>query len=203
MSLLRLRFLLVTIVMCGALAGCGDDGGDTQSSGCPTPKLCDITQAECQRDVLALTACVRGDAVPKLPAVRVIDISQLRSELEAEAKNDSSDNHVLDKALAAFGLLPSDQSADEAAVDLQVSNLAAYYDDDKKRITVIADASGDRNQHMYVLSHELTHYLQDRTTGFAKLRKRFAASSDQTIALSTLVEGEAVATSTRALAGLH
>jgi hypothetical protein len=203
MSTLRVGLLVTMALVCAALAACGEDADEARASGCAVPDTCDITQTACQRDVLALTACVRGDALPELPEFRVIDASGLRDELEAEAEGRGASDHAFDKALAAFGLLPADKSGDDAVIDLEVASLAAYYDDDKQRVTVIADASGDRTSHMYVLSHELTHYLQDITTGFDSLRKRFAESSDQTIALSALVEGEAVATSTRALATLH
>lgn len=200
MSLVRACFLLAALLTCGTLAACSDNGGgDAGSAGCSAPTNCDITQTACQRAVMTLTACVRGDAAPKLPAFRVVTPAQLRTELEQEAK-DSGGDTSFDKALAGFGLLPAGKSGNEAAVDLQVDNLAAYYDDQKKRVTVIDTGSNDQTNRMYVLSHELTHYLQDKTTGFDKLRKRFSGSSDQTIALSALVEGEAIATSTHALA---
>ncbi len=55
----------------------------------------------------------------------------------------------------------------------------------------------------HLLSHELTHYLQDRERDLGALTGDFITSTDRSVALSCLVEGEAVVNSARVLTWLQ
>ena len=168
------------------------------------PAACDIEQTSCQAAVLSLTACLRGNHAPPAPEVRVIDLDALREELESmNAEVQSSP--ATDAALAALHLLPPGRSLKETVIDAQTDSVAAYYDDETKRVTVVDRSrltTDDTLAGMYELSHELTHYLQDRNPGIADTMERFGTSLDGIEAGRSLIEGEAVVTSTRALAAL-
>jgi hypothetical protein len=200
---LRARRLWSAGVLCGLLLiyACGNDG--TSGESCMfAESSCDIAKASCQRAILALTACVRGERTPALPKLRTITPDKFRAELMAEvAHTDASMTTPWDPALAALHLLPSDVGVAQAAIDTEVQLTAAYYDDQTKQVSIIEpQAGGDAVDAMYVLSHEFTHYLQDRDTNLGELRKRYVHDTDSGAAFRSLIEGEAMVNSTRALA---
>jgi hypothetical protein len=168
------------------------------------PAPCDIEKTGCQAAVLSLTACVRGNHAPPAPDVRVIELAALREELESmDAEGESSS--ATDAALAALHLLAAGRSLKESLIDAQTDSVAAYYDDEAKRVTIVDRSrvtADDTLAGMYELSHELTHYLQDRDPGIAATMERFGPSLDGIEAGRSLIEGEAVVTSTRVLAAL-
>ena len=187
------------------LVACG--GGDStkhvevDDRSCAVPSLCDFTRASCERALLSLTACVRGDETPPLPSVRVITQSKLRSELTAAAADMGSGPTPWDTAFEHLGLIAMGGSSVDVAIDQEVQSVAAYYDEQKKDITVIQPSMPqDRLTQMYELSHEFTHYLQDRSDDLGALRKEHSDSTDQGMALTSLVEGDAVVNSTRVAA---
>jgi hypothetical protein len=198
--LAALVLLALTTLACGG----GDDDAKFAPGACPIPAICDIMQADCQTALLKLTACVRGDAAPDTPDVRVIKLDAFREELETMSA-DAEPNPAEDAALAALHLLPEGGSVKEAVVDAQADSVVAYYDDDTKRVTIINTqrlTTSDALSSMYELSHELTHYLQDQSLGISKVMERFGKSLDGLEAGRSLIEGEAVVTSTRALAAI-
>lgn len=200
---------LAALTLVAALAACGTDSNNSAVSvgagdNCKAPALCDITQPACERAVLELTACVRGDSPGTPPPLRVITQSQFRAQLQAEAQKQNPQPSPWDTALQALHLEPSGTGSLAASIDESVNSVAAYYSDVTKDITVIeSSTTSDPLAQMYVLSHELTHYLQDKTRGLSGWGKHFDTSTDGSVAFVALVEGEAVATSTRALAALH
>ncbi len=174
----------------------GDIGSDCQAS----RTTCDIAQTACQREILTLTACVRGDATPALPPVRVITQDQFRAELTAAAKKANTQPGPWDTALSLLGLVAPGTNPVSASIDDSVQSIAAYYSDQTKNVTIIdASASADPQTRMYVLSHELTHYLQDHTRDLGKLRQKNVTTFDSVVAFTSLVEGDAVVSSTRVL----
>jgi hypothetical protein len=173
---------------------------------CEAPKVCDITQTSCQAAVLELTACIRGDATPPLPEIRVIDEVGFRDELVEQRNADppSEAGHFTDAVLVALHLLPPEADLSDALIDEEVKSVIAYYDTDDKRVTVVdRNEPSEQSTSMYELSHELTHYLQDRAIDATELRERFPHTVDGVEAEQCLVEGEAVVTSLRALSVLQ
>jgi hypothetical protein len=199
--------LIVSLGSASIALACGSDRTDRPTSTvvpsgeCPTPDpQCDIRESDCQLAVLQLTACVRGDGDVPMPALRVISSEQFRDELVARYAMDAHDDQLADAALSALHLLPSGMSSIDAAVEAQVDGVAAFYDDETKGVTIIDSGQlGDAQEAVYELSHELTHYLQDRSVGLRELVKLFPNSNDGSVASRNLIEGEAVVTSTRAL----
>lgn len=180
---------------------CGDGPLLAHDGTCaPAHGACAITDGFCQRMVLAATACERGDDGATLPPVRQITQAQFRSELEQETAKLRSMSDTWAAPLAALRLAPSAESTLDAMIDTAVGSVAAYYDPKPKRISIIRDAvPPDNTDGVYALSHELTHYLQDRDWNLRKLVALAQGSTDEHTALAALVEGEAVATSTRVL----
>jgi hypothetical protein len=133
--------------------------------------------------------------------VRVISRDQLEAELRAsfEHEGDTRDEDEVrraeqgQRALSLLGLMPppSEQSADDAYIEQSVATIAAYYSHGSKDVTVIADQTKDKENATVTLSHEFVHALQDQRDGLSDLRQRYVATTDDDIALTSLVEGEA------------
>jgi hypothetical protein len=202
--------ILCAIVVALGTAGCGEDDAPPFQHGsfdgrCAVPAECDITTPKCQQAVLDATACERGQDAPALPVVRTLARSELAAEYRAEADADAAEapesaqaTGAWDAALAALHLLPAGTGVIEASIDDAVDNVAAYYDPGDKRLTIIEDSAGpDRFSAMYTLSHELTHYLQDEALDLTRLHQEVGATTDSQVALSALVEGDAMVTSVR------
>jgi len=150
--------------------------------------------------VLAVTACERQDPAPPLPPIRQITKAQFREELRGEVAKQGMMSDPWATPLTALHLMPSGESSIDAAIDTTVQSVAAYYDSTTKRISIVSDAQpSDLDESTYELSHELTHYLQDRSVALDKLERASLDSTDADTGLHALVEGEAVAISTRAL----
>jgi hypothetical protein len=175
--------------------------GDT--SACDAVRACDVGEQACQQAVLQLTACVRGQDAAPLPSIRKISLDQLRSELHASSEAMGIMPTPIDAALRALHLLPKGVSAVDASIETTTQLWAAYYDPETTRVTMLDDTSqADPLEAMYTLSHEFTHYLQDRQVGLKAIYEHFGSSADSQIATRTLLEGEALVNSTRVLARL-
>lgn len=210
-------FALLLTAAITTFASCTDDDRGhvaVEAHGCGEVHDCDIADGTCQKAVLAVTACVRGDEAPAVPPIRTISRSQLRDELREQNSSmlDGADEtqlsavESLDTALGALHLISTQSSLGDAAADTQADSIAAFYRQDKKDVTVISDTTMDEATAMNELAHEFTHYLQDRAGQLEQALDSEDRSLDERIARRALVEGEAVVTSYRSTAqmmGLH
>jgi hypothetical protein len=107
-------------------------------------------------------------------------------------------------SLKAFGLIPEPMSLDKYLPELLTSQVAGYYDTEKKYLAMVrrhgpagkqdaaaGDTAGDDDM---VLVHELTHALQDQSFDLEKLEKDDDPLSDAGTAVTALVEGDATLT---------
>jgi hypothetical protein len=168
---------------------------------------CDIADADCQRMVLAMTASERGQPVPSLPSVRIIDNAQARSELKASAtiRFDTSPDRR-EPALIALQLLPATKTSDDASLEQTAAFRGAYYDALEKRVTIIQDPAvfpADPRLAMARLAHEFAHYMQDLSPGLAELATHHDQTIDSVAAETALIEGEATVVGLRVRARLY
>jgi hypothetical protein len=172
--------------------GCGDDDVSLP---------CNVADRACQRAVFTATAKSRGQMNATLPRVRVITRAQLAAELRASVEGQSDElppDEALEqeqgqRALALLGLLPppAKQSVDDAYIEQSIATIAAYYSHSSHDITVIADQTKDREEATVTLSHEFVHALQDQREGLSRLQREHSETTDDDIALTSLIEGEA------------
>ena len=201
----RLRWPLTLLVVFTACEAPDDhkrsiDLRDT-STQCSAVRACDVTETDCQTAILELTACLRGDEAPVLPEIRTLTSQELAAELRDAADAAGDEPSPVDAALRALSLLSSDVSATDASIDAVTDLWIAYYDSDTKRVSLIdSNEPLDPTDAMFTLSHEFTHYLQDQHTDLNTLIEDAGQGSDGQIAARTLLEGEALVTSVRALA---
>lgn len=175
------------------LAACGDR----------KLSLCDITQSACQQDIYYTDLQVRGDGYDPfggMPPIRTITEAQYRAELEAQvAAAPSSDPQPWwDVTLKLLHFVP-EKDLTSTSVDDQVTNVAAYYSNDTKSVTVVAhpvDATANdaktllnrKISDVATLAHELIHALQDREMD---LRQPAEGGTDGDFAQTALIEGDA------------
>jgi hypothetical protein len=205
--------LLVLFAGCLVVSACVDSDGDTFAADnvCDTLSLCSIQDEACQRAVLDLTACVRGDVTPPLPTIRLMSREELLEELTADAADDAAEAAAdaegaaaslsFERALAALHLVTDESSLSEASVTEQANGLAAFYREDHQDVTIITDTTMEPLEALNTLSHEYVHYLQDRAGQLEGVREG-RRSSDESIALRSLIEGEALVTSYRTNAAM-
>jgi hypothetical protein len=179
------------------LAACGDEPR------CGRLPQCDIRTSGCQRDVLAIAACARGDA-PTRVAIRVMDFdAYVQSEVEAVAGTDPAERAQRERfyaGLARLGLVREGLTL-EGAVEQSVDWVGAFYASDEREIVVLDRGSAlDGISTTGLLLHELVHALQDHAHGLDALYAAQPPGRDGAMGLSAVIEGEAVMHTDRALA---
>jgi hypothetical protein len=99
-------------------------------------------------------------------------------------------------SLKKLGFLPRDFNLKEFLVKTTGQEIAAYYDDETKTISMLDWVPPDRQEP--ILAHELTHALQDQNYDLAKWMKAGTKSaegsptSDSALARKAVVEGQAM-----------
>lgn len=177
--------MLAALVAVGALLGGeeGDgDGGDGGGSRQQPPV--DV------RRVAERVERIRGLEFEELPPVRVVSAEQAREEGLAELDRDyPAERREADvTVLELLGLVPPETDLRELAGTIFGEEVAGYYDDRRKRMTLVADAfEGDAEGSELTLAHELVHALEDQHFGLDVE----SALDDEAVARQALFEGTA------------
>jgi hypothetical protein len=144
-------------------------------------------------------ACLRGEDVSAAdpPPVSVLSEEQAAARVVSGEDGSSAEAEADFKAqvrgLELLGLLEPDLigGADDV-LDVTISSVAAYYKPSSKEVVII-----DRGESLSDLSsngtlaHEFVHALQDRRHDLGNFGSDPGTSSDQSLALDSVVEGEA------------
>lgn len=184
------RAALAFAAACAALGGgCGDEEPCEKTVALP----CNIREAACRCSVFEETKRVRNQPEGRLPPARVITREQYAAEVRAGSggRAPSEDAQVYQAALKLLALLPTETSLDDAENQAQIDGVAAYYEPDEDKVTIIDDAAEKPEDGVFTLSHEYVHALQDQRERISELFDK-ADSSDDALSVKTLVEGEAV-----------
>ena len=182
------RFAASVVAM--SVSACSGD--DPAPFDCTVLPVCDIAAAGCQDMVFRATVCAREQDGASLPSVRSIS----RQELEAELRRDLAEDPeripaAWETTYQLLGLIPN-QPLGDVLVENAVSSIAAYYRNDTKQVTVIRDNSVDRETGAWILSHEFVHALQDQAVDLGAFQRQWTGSTDHSMALDALIEGEAM-----------
>jgi hypothetical protein len=118
---------------------------------------------------------------------------QIRSYLIQEEKDDKNDSqrYADAKSLEAFGLIPKGFPLDSYMLDLLTDQVAGMYDPKVKEF-YIADWIPIDDQRE-VMSHELTHALEDQSFHIEKWIKAARPNDDAELARDSVSEGTALA----------
>ena len=110
---------------------------------------------------------------------------------QMDDEKDAKERYASERSAEAFGLLPKDFNLDSFIVDLLTEQIAGLYDP-KKHEFYIADWIQPDEQRM-VMSHELTHALQDQYFHIEAWAKAAKSNDDAELARESVLEGSAMA----------
>ena len=131
---------------------------------------------------------------PTAPVTRdVLDEAGLRAYLEKSFAEDNpaalvASTETLYKALL---LMPQDASLHDLYIELLTSQVAGLYDDKTKQMYVVSKSGAIGPAEEVTYAHEYTHALQDQHFGLRSVVGDAKDQGDQTLARTTLVEGDA------------
>lgn len=130
---------------------------------------------------------------------KMIDRTDLRRVLVQKVKEQYGEQELRDygRTLAAFGLVPADADLLNIIVSLYDEQVAAFYDPDERALYTFNDLVLSSNLDKMLLSHELTHALQDQNFDLQKLPLKVKDNDDLVLATSALIEGDATVLMTR------
>lgn len=121
-----------------------------------------------------------------------------RDEYAVEAKEQFNKDNPPDVVAAEgnldkhLGLLPPDMDLGQAELDLLVGQVAAFYDPETKKFTVIQDPGHTFSADDKVtVAHEYDHALQDQYFDLTKLQDIPTDQADHLAAVTALAEGDA------------
>jgi hypothetical protein len=151
---------------------------------------CDITTPNCQKAIFRATADVREQSNAQMPNVRTISPDEF-NQLLGSKDMPVSGLDAWSPVLPLLRLLPAGKSLAEEQASTAAAEIAAFYDPQTKQVTVIDRGPMDPVNDMFVLSHEFVHSLQDIEVDLTAFETQWASSLDSSIALHSLIEGEA------------
>ncbi len=130
---------------------------------------------------------------------KMIERANLRRVLVQKVKEQYGEQELRDygHTLAAFGLVPADADLLNIIVSLYDEQVAAFYDPDERALYTFNDLVLSSNLDKMLLSHELTHALQDQNFDLQKFPLKVKDNDDLVLATSALIEGDATVLMTR------
>ncbi|MDB6152248.1 MAG: hypothetical protein JWL90_701 [Chthoniobacteraceae bacterium] len=146
-------------------------------------------RAAVERDVEA----IRGLKFKTPVDYQVLDRKQIKAVIEGKLAEVFSEQEFVNitTALSRLGLLEAGFPLRQKYIDLLGEQVAAFYDQHQHKLFMFEDASLENEQNRVVLSHELTHALQDQHFGLSRLPLEIKTDDDRAAAASALCEGEA------------
>lgn len=139
------------------------------------------------------TARIRGLAFKQPVDYHVLDRSEIGKVLEGKFAEQFTDEEFdrMVTGYVAIGLLPKGFPLKQVYIDLLSEQIAAFYDQHTHQLFMFSGASLSHAQNRVILSHELTHALQDQHFSLKSLPLELRTNDDRAIAASALVEGDA------------
>jgi hypothetical protein len=142
-----------------------------------------------------------------------MDREQLRARIRIEIDKEYTPARLQADTLTyvAFGLFPPDLNMDSMLNDLYTEQVAGFYDPDTKDLVLIREESPSESPDLLdrlwsaigvgsqpseeskaILAHELAHALADQHFDLLSLHKNALPDDDASLALTGLIEGEAM-----------
>jgi hypothetical protein len=198
----RLRRLPIPILLpiLVLLAGAAPKPAALPEGVAPLP----AASAQHMQTLLAAAEKYRGlHARSPIPAGTLEEAGLKKKLLESMRQHMPAESlRAAEVSLKAFGLIPESMSLVKYLPELLTSQVAGYYDTEKKYLAMVRRGRGEagkesaavRDDDDMTLVHELTHALQDQSFDLEKLVKDDDPLSDAGTAMTALVEGDATLT---------
>ncbi|BBM85532.1 tetratricopeptide repeat protein [Candidatus Uabimicrobium amorphum] len=148
---------------------------------------------------------VRGFSFKKHTPAGVKNRQQLQkflmTELDKELSAKDAETYML--TLLAFDMIPKPLDIKSLYISLLTEQVGGFYNPETKKLYLIAEnkqpsiweqwfplTRNDANDRM-VLAHEMTHAIQDQYFDLIALQKKAKSDDDMSLALTSLIEGDA------------
>lgn len=166
------------------------------------------TQTEVEK-VLAQTKEVRGLDAGNDVKVGFLSTDELRQKMMEDFAQENPDEDLRDAQdiMVMLGYIPEGLDLKQLYIDLYTEQVAGFYDPEDDSLYLISEDQSMNLMDRYILSHELTHYLQDQN--YDLTRPPFdnpdepdgdEVDDDALFASTCLVEGDAMLTADKWLA---
>jgi hypothetical protein len=185
---------ILLIVFClASMASCQEtDENSLCESRDLRPDSCDIREETCRQNTFCLVKSVRDSDMEDPPPVWIISKEEYREDLLLQASPETDESKHFDEVLSLLNLLTPVSSASDSVIEDSVENTLAFYSHGQKDVTIIDQgASGDLSEEVWTLAHEFVHACQDYDYDLTSFYADFE-TFDDTLAASSLVEGEAM-----------
>jgi hypothetical protein len=145
------------------------------------------------------TSELRGLPFKTPVTYKMIERSDLLRVLVEKIKEQYTEQEFRDysHSLAALGLIPEGTDLFNVIVSMYGEQVAAFYTPDEHALYTFKDLVFSSNLDKMLLSHELTHALQDQSFDLQKFPLKVKDNDDLALATSALVEGDATVLMTR------
>jgi hypothetical protein len=156
-------------------------------------------QTEDRQQIEQQTSTLRGLPFKQPVTYKMIERAEIRHVLIEKVKEQYTEREMHDygRALAAFGLIPEGTDLLNVIVSLYGEQVAAFYVPEERALYTFRDLVFSSNLDKMLLSHELTHALQDQHFDLQKFPLKVKTDDDLALATSALVEGDATVLMTR------
>ena len=197
---LRPLTLIVALLLAAGLAGCGPVGAQPLAplvGGLTGRAPLQAAQAddhqEAYRRVEQVVSSLRGLRSDQPIELRFMSQAELQQYLlDAFERDYTPDERIRDhRLLVALGMIRPDQDLADLSLRLLGEQVLGMYDNDSRRMYLIADAVDPTPASRVVYAHEYTHALQDLTFGLKSLDPPDSDNDDRSGAVQALVEGDA------------
>jgi len=150
-------------------------------------------QQDERRRIEQQTSELRGLPFKTPVHYKMIDRADLRRVLiqKVEEQYGQQELRNYGRSLTAFGLVPEGADLLHIIVSLYGEQVAAFYDPDEHALYTFNDLVLSSNLDKMLLSHELTHALQDQNFDLQKFPLKVKDNDDLALATSALIEGDA------------
>lgn len=141
--------------------------------------------------VLARVSPLRQLAVLGAVQGRVIDRATMLEQVKQQVREQVPSEAIRGESafLSAFGFIPHGYDYEAQVFRLMETQLAGYYDPDRKALFLMEDLSGPEAE--ITLAHELVHALQDQHYDLGPRLKYQPSGNDARAAVHCLAEGDA------------
>jgi hypothetical protein len=191
--------LLTAMVLVALVVG----GGPWRAPATATAEIVSVAEptlsaeAAATFDAVALRIAELRGLTPKGEVERrVLSPEQLRARMIADL--DTPENlestERSRRLMVALGLLAPDADLHRIELDFRSGVVLGQYDPEAKQLFVISGAASLGPRERTTFAHEYAHALQDQNYDLRALMPRNTGNSDRTLAVSALVEGDAMIT---------
>ena len=156
-------------------------------------------QAGDRQSIEQQTSELRGLPFKNPVKYKMIERTELRRVLVEKVKEQYTEQelHNYSRTLATIGLVPEGTDLLDIIVSLYNEQVAAFYAPEERALYTFKDLVFSSNLYKMLLSHELTHALQDQNFDLQKFPLKIKDNDDLALATSALVEGDATVVMTR------